>query len=312
MHIETNGAPRSHTPGIPAPPAPAPEAVAAALGRGGRPGHGGRGRGHPGVRVHPQRGGHHGRSELDGLSGLGSLKTPFTVTLPANAACSGDTACAGYHVYSYLVPKGTAVSSVTFTEFPSTGYGFVNNIGTYYGAANTAATTGQVISIPNNFQWAPLVSARRRCGLAARSTAAPPRRVGGRDRLRQLLGRPDRQLEHPDHLHGQLLGPHRVRVVGRARHGRRLSPGCHRSTRPRARLGGTNVTITGTGFTGATRWSVRQYRGHRRHGRAAPPRSRPSSPAGWRGRSTSRSPRPLAPRRLGRPTSSPTLPPPRR
>ena len=88
----------------------------------------------------------------------GASKTPFTVTLPPNAACSGDTASDGFHVYSYLVPKGTAVSSITFTEDPSTGYGFVNNIGTYYGAANTAATTGQVISIPNNFQWAPLVS----------------------------------------------------------------------------------------------------------------------------------------------------------
>jgi large repetitive protein len=88
----------------------------------------------------------------------GASTTPFSATLPANASCSGDTASAGYHVFSYLVPEGTAVSSVTFTEFPSTGYGFVNNIGTYYGAANTAATTGQVISIPNNFQWAPLVS----------------------------------------------------------------------------------------------------------------------------------------------------------
>jgi hypothetical protein len=88
----------------------------------------------------------------------GGSKTPFTVTLPPSAACSGDTASDGYHVYSYLVPKGTNVSSVTFIETPSTGYGFVNNIGTYYGAANTAATTGQVISIPNNFQWAPLVA----------------------------------------------------------------------------------------------------------------------------------------------------------
>jgi len=88
----------------------------------------------------------------------GGSTTPFTATLPANAACSGDTASQGYHVFSYLVPKGTAVSGVTFTEFPSTGYGFVNNIGTYYGAANTAATTGQIIGIPNNFQWAPLVA----------------------------------------------------------------------------------------------------------------------------------------------------------
>jgi hypothetical protein len=93
------------------------------------------------------------------LPRLGRLdQAPFTVTLPANAACSGDTATDGYHVYSYLVPKGTNLSSVTFIDFPSTGYGFVNNIGTYYGPVNTAATTGQIIGIPNNFEWAPLVT----------------------------------------------------------------------------------------------------------------------------------------------------------
>ena len=35
----------------------------------------------------------------------------------------------------------------------------MDNTGTYYGPANTAIGTGQVVSIPNNFQWAPLVSA---------------------------------------------------------------------------------------------------------------------------------------------------------
>jgi hypothetical protein len=87
----------------------------------------------------------------------GASTTPFTVTLPANAACSGDTATDGYHVYSYLVKKGTNLSTVTFIESPSVGYGFVNNIGTYYGAANTAPTTGQIIGIPD-FEWAPLVA----------------------------------------------------------------------------------------------------------------------------------------------------------
>ena len=94
----------------------------------------------------------------DAYLASGGSKAPFTVTLPANSACSGDTATDGYHVYSYLVPKGTNLSSVTFIDFPSTGYGFVNNIGTYYGPVNTAATTGQIIGIPNNFEWAPLVT----------------------------------------------------------------------------------------------------------------------------------------------------------
>ncbi|MGO8870226.1 MAG: putative Ig domain-containing protein [Acidimicrobiales bacterium] len=91
------------------------------------------------------------------LGSAGSA-TPFTVTLPANAACSGDTATDGYHVYSYLVPLGTALSGVTFVNFPSTGYGFVDNTGLYYGPANTAIGTGQIVSIPDNFEWAPLVA----------------------------------------------------------------------------------------------------------------------------------------------------------
>jgi hypothetical protein len=88
----------------------------------------------------------------------GSSTTSFTVTLPANAACSGDTATDGYHVYSYLVQKGTPVTGVTFVNFPSTGYGLVDNTGTYYGKANAAITTGQIIGIPNDFQWGPLVT----------------------------------------------------------------------------------------------------------------------------------------------------------
>jgi putative Ig domain-containing protein len=88
----------------------------------------------------------------------GGSQTPFTVSLPAQAACSGDTATKGYHVYSYLVEKGTNVTTVTFINTPSVGYGLVNNVGTYYGAANTAPTTGQIIGIPNNFEWGPLVS----------------------------------------------------------------------------------------------------------------------------------------------------------
>jgi hypothetical protein len=88
----------------------------------------------------------------------GGSTTQFTVALPANAACSGDTATDGYHVYSYLIPEGTDLSTVKFVNSPSTGYGFVNNLGVYYGAANTAVTTGQIVSIPADFEWGPLVS----------------------------------------------------------------------------------------------------------------------------------------------------------
>ena len=88
----------------------------------------------------------------------GASTTAFTVSLPPQAACDGDTASHGYHVYSYLVPSGTSVSGLTFESFPSSGYGLVDNIGTYYGPVNTAIGTGQIVSIPNNFEWGPLVS----------------------------------------------------------------------------------------------------------------------------------------------------------
>ena len=88
----------------------------------------------------------------------GGSTTPFTVVLPAQAACDGDTATHGYHVYSYLVQKGTSLSGVTFEGFPSVGFGLVDNTGTYYGPVNTAIGTGQIVSIPNNFEWGPLVS----------------------------------------------------------------------------------------------------------------------------------------------------------
>jgi hypothetical protein len=88
----------------------------------------------------------------------GGSTTQFSVVLPANAACTGDTATGGYHVYSYLVPQGTNIPTVTFTSHPSTGYGFVNNVGVYYGAVNTAITTGQIPTLPTNFEWGPWVS----------------------------------------------------------------------------------------------------------------------------------------------------------
>jgi hypothetical protein len=87
----------------------------------------------------------------------GGSSTSFTVELPAQAACTGDSASDGYEVYSYLVPQGTSPTAITFTGGdPSTGYGFFSSIGTYYGAANTAPTTGQIIGIPD-FEWGPAV-----------------------------------------------------------------------------------------------------------------------------------------------------------
>ncbi len=109
-------------------------------------------------------------STLDGIATLanpstngpldsGASTTDFTAALPAGAACDGDTASDGYHVFSYLVPQATSPTSVSFTTgHPSTGYGFFTSAGEYYGAANTAISTGQIIDIPNNLQFGELIS----------------------------------------------------------------------------------------------------------------------------------------------------------
>ncbi len=88
----------------------------------------------------------------------GGATTVFTVALPATASCSGDTAHHGYHVYSYLEPRGTDLSALTFINTPSTGYGLVDATSTYYGPVNTAVGTGQIVAIPNDFEWGPLVT----------------------------------------------------------------------------------------------------------------------------------------------------------
>jgi hypothetical protein len=103
-----------------------------------------------------------------GVLRSGGASTPFTVALPANASCPSDTAHSGYHVYSYLVPKGTELSSVRFVNLPSTGYGLMDAEGSYYGPVNTAMGTGQIIGIPNDFEWGPLVNPGR--GLLTVST----------------------------------------------------------------------------------------------------------------------------------------------
>jgi hypothetical protein len=80
--------------------------------------------------------------------------TEYTVGLPLDAACDGDTASEGYHVYTYLVPSGTDVDNLTIvTGHPSTGYGLFNNSGSYQGPFNTAPSTGYVQTLPVNLEW---------------------------------------------------------------------------------------------------------------------------------------------------------------
>jgi hypothetical protein len=80
----------------------------------------------------------------------GGSSTSWTLNLPTQASCRGDTASQGFHVYSFIVPVAVDVGTLTFNPStgPSQGFPLIDNIGSPYIAANTAAVTGQVIQIP--------------------------------------------------------------------------------------------------------------------------------------------------------------------
>ncbi len=89
----------------------------------------------------------------------GGSETEYTLTLPPSAACSGDTAHDGYHVWSYLVQPSVDISSLTFNgSGPSTGYGIFDSTGSYYGPVNTAQTTGEIVGIPTDLEWGPAIT----------------------------------------------------------------------------------------------------------------------------------------------------------
>ena len=107
----------------------------------------------------------------------GGSTTLFTVTLPANAACSGDTASDGYHIYSYLVQQGSSVAAVvqplTFTTQPSAGYGLLDSSGTYLGPPTPPSPPARSSASPptsNGNRW--LVVSGSPAPMAC-STAAP-------------------------------------------------------------------------------------------------------------------------------------------
>jgi hypothetical protein len=86
----------------------------------------------------------------------GGSRTPYAVVLPPGAACPGDTAHDGFHVYSYLVPAGASPTDVSFKRgVPSRWYGYISS-GAYFGAINTAQSTGQVVTLPYAFVWSRL------------------------------------------------------------------------------------------------------------------------------------------------------------
>ena len=92
----------------------------------------------------------------------GGSATEYGVALPAAAKCPGDTAHEGYRVFSYLVPHGVSLSSLTVKgEAPFRGvkahpyFGYIA-YGTYYGPVNTDLDTGGIPQLPSEFTWARL------------------------------------------------------------------------------------------------------------------------------------------------------------
>lgn len=86
----------------------------------------------------------------------GGSATPFAMTPPTGAACSGDSATGGYRVQSFMVPSTVDVSTLTFNAsgpipsgsgasyrqpmYSSTGTPFVNK--------TTGASTGALAGLP--------------------------------------------------------------------------------------------------------------------------------------------------------------------
>jgi hypothetical protein len=112
----------------------------------------------------------------NGTLTTGIATKQYTITLPAHAKCSGDTATAGYHVYGYAVHVAGKVTKAALTTavqgldpvngVPSQFLPLTDNGGNFYGPANTAIGTGQIVSIPLNLEWAPLNSILVNNGLA--------------------------------------------------------------------------------------------------------------------------------------------------
>jgi hypothetical protein len=81
----------------------------------------------------------------------GGSETLYGVVLPSGAGCPGDTAHEGYHIFSYLVPKGVSPASVSFKRGRADkGFGYIA-YGMYYGAINTALGSGLVAGLPPDF-----------------------------------------------------------------------------------------------------------------------------------------------------------------
>jgi len=79
--------------------------------------------------------------------------------LPNGATCTNNTVANGTEVYTYLVPQGTTISSLTVAqEVISTGYGFIDADGLVDNF--NVASNDLVPTLPNDLEWGPGFSAQ--------------------------------------------------------------------------------------------------------------------------------------------------------
>jgi hypothetical protein len=87
----------------------------------------------------------------------GSSSTQFQINLPGTAACSGDTATHGYHVFSYVVQSSVNPETLNFsTGAASVGAALIGADGVPYEAQADGVQTGVIIALPF-FNWSPYV-----------------------------------------------------------------------------------------------------------------------------------------------------------
>ncbi len=77
------------------------------------------------------------------LFGVQAGATPFEISLTDSSVdqfTDCDYASAVYQLFTYFVPRGTDISTLTFTNRPSTGYGLFDVSGTYVGGINSTGS----------------------------------------------------------------------------------------------------------------------------------------------------------------------------
>ena len=98
-----------------------------------------------------------GTATLTSVGSTGGSADPFSVQLPAGAACSGDSAGAGYRVQTYMVPEAVDPGSLVYAGTGPTPAGFGANFrkplyrssgGQAFANQSTDVTTGVISGLP--------------------------------------------------------------------------------------------------------------------------------------------------------------------